>query len=178
MVSILKTDKIQASHGSTIEIPSGHVLNAPGHVIQFATSTSNGSYIATTSTSLVGSGHTVSITPKFSNSIIVLYYSASFTSIDSNATGGTKMSFLKSIDGGSYSVVTGMTSSAQAGFLEYNSNASSYNHSVGTMMVTDSPSTTSAVTYQLYISRVGSSHSGAVQRDWGGTHFHAMEIAQ
>ena len=34
MVSILKTDKIQASHGSTIEIPSGQVLNAPGHVIQ------------------------------------------------------------------------------------------------------------------------------------------------
>tara|TARA_B100000963_G_scaffold205422_1_gene178848 strand:- start:2525 stop:3097 length:573 start_codon:yes stop_codon:yes gene_type:complete len=34
MVSILKTDKIQASHGSTIEIPSGHVLNAPGHAIQ------------------------------------------------------------------------------------------------------------------------------------------------
>ena len=34
MVSILKTDKIQASHGSTIEIPSGHVLHAPGHTLQ------------------------------------------------------------------------------------------------------------------------------------------------
>jgi hypothetical protein len=34
MVSILKTDKIQASHGSTIEIPSGHVLQAPGHTLQ------------------------------------------------------------------------------------------------------------------------------------------------
>ena len=37
MVSILKTDKIQASHGSTIEIPSGHVLQAPGHVLQTLT---------------------------------------------------------------------------------------------------------------------------------------------
>tara|TARA_B100000941_G_scaffold41386_1_gene25117 strand:+ start:522 stop:1058 length:537 start_codon:yes stop_codon:yes gene_type:complete len=178
MVSILKTDKIQASHGTNIEIPSGHVLQAPGHVIQFATSISNGTYIATTSASLVASGTTVSITPKFSNSIIVLYYSASFTSLDNVAAGGTAMKFYKSIAGGSYGVVTGMASSSQAGFLEYNSNASSYNHSVGTMMVTDSPSTTSAVTYQLYIQRVGSSHSAAIQRDWGGTHFHAMEIAQ
>ena len=35
MVSILKTDKIQASHGSTIEIPTGHTLHHPGSVIQF-----------------------------------------------------------------------------------------------------------------------------------------------
>jgi len=185
MTGQINVNKIAARTGNTITINSGDKISgaagsivAPGHVIQFATSTSDGAYITTTSASLVGSGQTVSITPKFSNSIIVLYYSASFTSIDSNNTGGTLMKFFKSINGGSYSVVTGMANSAQTGFLEYNSNASSYNHSVGTMMVTDSPSTTSAVTYQLYIARLGSSGSAAVQRDWGGTHFHAMEIAQ
>lgn len=179
MTSILGTQSIQHPNGTaSATVLADGTFSSPGHVIQYATSTSNGTYISTTSTSLVGSGHTVSITPKFSNSIIVLYYSASFTSIDSNALGGTVMKFYKSIDGGSYGVVTGMANSDQAGFLEYNSNASSYNHSVGTMMVTDSPSTTSAVTYQLYIARLGSSGSGAIQRDWGGAHFHAMEIAQ
>ena len=47
MVSILKTDKIQASHGNTIQIPTGHSVNAvdtagiyaPGQIIQIVRTT-------------------------------------------------------------------------------------------------------------------------------------------
>tara|TARA_B100000886_G_scaffold316939_1_gene255884 strand:+ start:355 stop:873 length:519 start_codon:yes stop_codon:yes gene_type:complete len=172
MGSTLTVDNIVgATTAANVKLPAGSVL-------QTTTSVSNGSYVTTASTSLVASGLIASITPKYSSSIIMIYFSASFTSIDSNATGGTAMKFYKSVGGGSYSVVSSMASSAQSGFLEYNSNASSYNHSVGTMMVSDSPATTSAINYQLYLARVGSSGNAAVQRDWGGTHFHLMEIAQ
>ena len=33
-VNEVKTDTIQASTGSTVSIASGHVLYAPGHVVQ------------------------------------------------------------------------------------------------------------------------------------------------
>jgi len=172
MGSTLTVDNIVgATAAASVKLPAGSVL-------QTTTSVSHGGYVNTNSASLVASGQIATITPKYSNSIILIYYSATFTSLDNNAIGGTVMKFYKSVGGGAYSVVTSMASSAQAGFLEYNSNASSYNHSVGTMMVSDSPATTSAVNYQLYLARNGSSNNAAVQRDWGGAHFHLMEISQ
>ena len=172
MGSTLTVDNIVgATAAASVKLPAGSVL-------QTTTSVSHGSYVSTASASLVASGLIASITPKYISSIIMIYFSASFTSLDNSAAGGTAMKFYKSVGGGSYGVVSSMASSAQAGFLEYNSNASSYNHSVGTMMVSDSPATTSAINYQLYIQRVGSSNNAAVQRDWGGAHFHLMEISQ
>ena len=173
MGSTLTVDNIVgATTAANVKLPAGSIL-------QTITSVSHGAAITSASTSLVGTGQTAIITPKYNNSIIMLYLSTSFTSLDNNAAGGTGMKFFKSVAGGSYSVVTSMASSAQTlGFLEYNSNGSSYNHSVGTMMVSDSPATTSAVNYQLYLARNGSSNNAAVQRDWGGAHFHLMEISQ
>ena len=172
-MSTLSVDTITGqTAAANVKFPAGSIL-------QTITSVSHGAAIASTSTSLVGTGQTAIITPKYNNSIIMLYLSTSFTSLDNNAAGGTGMKFFKSVAGGSYSVVTSMASSAQTlGFLEYNSNGSSYNHSVGTMMVSDSPATTSAITYQLYFARLGSSNSASIQRDWGGAHFHLMEISQ
>ena len=76
MVSILKTDKIQASHGTNIEIPSGHVLQAPGHVVQAVqlhtpgnVGTSSSTTVATTSTSYVDFIQKA-ITTKLANSLI------------------------------------------------------------------------------------------------------------
>ena len=172
-MSTLSVDTITGqTAAANVKFPAGSIL-------QTITSVSHGAAITSASTSLVGTGQTAIITPKYNNSIIMLYLSTSFTSLDNNAAGGTGMKFFKSVAGGSYSVVTSMASSAQTlGFLEYNSNGSSYNHSVGTMMVSDSPATTSAVNYQLYLARNGSSNNAAVQRDWGGAHFHLMEISQ
>ena len=176
---IQNTSVTTAHLHTSLDLSSKTLTMPAGHVIQTITSASHGSAITSASTSLVGTGETATITPKYNNSIIMLYLSASFTSLDNSAVGGTGMKFFRSIGGGSYSVVTSMASSAQTlGFLEYNNNGSSYNHSVGTMMVSDSPATTSAVTYQLYFARLGSSNNASLQKDWGGTHFHLMEIAQ
>ena len=71
MVSILKTDKIQASHGSTIEIPSGSVLHAPGHIIQAVTA-EHSAYVTTTSSSYSDTGLQATITPKLASSHILV----------------------------------------------------------------------------------------------------------
>ena len=89
MVSILKTDKIQASHGNTIQIPTGHSVNAvdtagiyaPGQSIQIVRTTP-----ATTSSVTLASSppnmiefsseNRTTITPKFASSLLRLHFSA------------------------------------------------------------------------------------------------------
>ena len=172
MASTLTVDNIVgATTAANVKLPAGSIL-------QTITSFSHGAAITTASTSHVASGVIASITPKYNNSIILLSFSASFTTLNGNGTGGSGFKFYKSVGGGAYGVVTSMTGTAQSlGFLEYTSNASNYNHSIGTMMVSDSPATTSAINYQLYLARLGSSNSASLQRDWGGAHFHLMEIS-
>ena len=81
MVSILKTDKIQASHGSTIEIPSGHkisgaagAISAPGIIVQTLQSIKTDTQvIASSFPSLTQiSGLTVNITSQKANSKFLL----------------------------------------------------------------------------------------------------------
>ena len=178
-MSTLSVNTIQAQTGTAVTIPSGQTLAAPGHIIQVQTAAlHNGNSVPqTTSSTMVATGHTLSITPKYSNSIIMLYYSATFTSLSNNGQGGTVMKFYKFIGGGAYSVVSSQVNSHNAGFLEYVAGGD-YQHSPGTLMCTDSPATTSAVTYQLFFKRLGSVSNASIQQDWGGSHFHAMEIAQ
>ena len=72
MVSILKTDKIQASHGSTIEIPSDQELHAPGHVIQVVQGDANSTSVTVQTTTFTDANCTATITPKFSTSKILI----------------------------------------------------------------------------------------------------------
>ena len=71
MVSILKTDKIQASHGSTIEVPSGHTLVQPHMPLQIIQGNLN-TAVSTTSTSFVDVGLSATITPKFATSKVLV----------------------------------------------------------------------------------------------------------
>ena len=71
MVSILKTDKIQASHGTTIEIPSGHVLQAPGHVLQTLVATKTDTFSSTNQSFTDIPDMTITITPSSTTSKIL-----------------------------------------------------------------------------------------------------------
>ena len=70
MVATIKVGKIAAAAGTTVNVESGHVITQPGSVIQ-TVSNSNGTAFTTTSTSYVNL-ISVSITPKFSNSKILI----------------------------------------------------------------------------------------------------------
>jgi len=72
MTSTLKTDKIEGVTSSgTVQMPAGHVVQVA------RTYSANSGYIQTTSTSLVASGVQCSLTPKFSNSLILVDFVSS-----------------------------------------------------------------------------------------------------
>ena len=98
MVSILKTDKIQASHGSTIEIPTGNSVNAvdtagiyaPGQIIQIVRTTPATTSSVTLSSSPpnmieFSSANRTTITPKFATSLLRLNFSALISGQNSSA---------------------------------------------------------------------------------------------
>ena len=147
MVSILKTDKIQASHGSTIEIPSGHVLNAPGHVLQVVQAFKDDVF-STTSTSYIDvTGMSATITPSSTSSKILVQLRTS-----QGMNGNDKITT---------TLVRGSTQIATANGKTYFSNMYPSRNSTDTNMYLaqgsthldflDSPSTTSATTYKLQV---------------------------
>ena len=78
-MSTLFVNNLNTASGSTITIPSGKTLKSTdtpfhgsGNVIQVKTTYSTGGALTTTSTSYVGSGITLAITPKSATSIIVI----------------------------------------------------------------------------------------------------------
>jgi len=98
MVSILKTDKIQASHGSTIQIPTGHSVNAvdtagiyaPGQIIQIVRttpSTTSSVTLASSPPNMIefSSDNRTTITPKFATSLLRLNFSALISGQNSSA---------------------------------------------------------------------------------------------
>ena len=139
MVSILKTDKIQASHGSTIEIPSGHVLNAPGHVLQVVSTTKTDTFSSSSTSFTDITGLSVAITPSSSSSKILV--SVHFTAASTGANSPR------------FNLVRGSTNIAQPSgstpsSLHLNTGGSSLGR-MGSIVFLDSPSTTSATTYKL-----------------------------
>jgi hypothetical protein len=149
-VSTLKTNTIQAATGTTVNVASGHVLNAPGHVIQTVSSTLT-STATGTGTSIVDTGLTATITPSSTSSKI---YVNGYISIGSQAylvycwlvRGSTQI--LKGDAAGSRPVVTFSYSGFAGGDEIYNVQPSPFSY-------LDSPNTTSATTYKIQIRQYG-----------------------
>jgi hypothetical protein len=75
MTSKLFVNSLEPMQGNTINVAgSNTVLHAPGHVMQVVISTFTAAHSTTTSTSFssMGSPFSLAITPKFSNSIILI----------------------------------------------------------------------------------------------------------
>mgnify|MGYP003111235667 CR=1 FL=1 len=105
------------------------------HATRFTTSSQ--SYVAAT-------GYTISITPSATNSKIFVIVSSS---MDNKASGRTiYATFYRSISGGS---TTHITDDAEGVVANHNGAGRSYNPT--TLHTLDSPNTTSAVTYQVYV---------------------------
>jgi len=93
-MSTLFVNNLNTASGSTITVPTGKVVvgtdggtfKSPGQIIQTVHSTPAtwSPRFTTTSTSYVTSGHALTITPKYSNSLILHNYSMS-TYVDTNS---------------------------------------------------------------------------------------------
>ena len=164
-------NKVIIPSGQTLDASNGLITPA-GHVIQYVPSSFSTfqTRTQTTSTSYVTSGYSLTITPKFATSLILVTYSLS--SYNNNSAAYNYAIVNKSTGGGSNLLET----ESAVGIGSWHEQSSMSSHVAGT---------TSAITYTIYV-RVG---AGTGYYGWSSTgnysspsqnfnSFHLQEIAQ
>ena len=150
-MSTLEVKAIQAPTGYKLAMPAGHILQ----VVQ----SNSASDPSVTSTTLVDSGHSVTITPSSTSAKVFVVFT--FNAHVAGSGYGLK-----------YALYRDSTKIGDEGIV-YNS-ATNHHHIVAQQFL-DSPSSASPVVYKIYFA----SYSGASVRmasDWGHTIMTAMEI--
>ena len=151
-----------------IEKTSGNGVHIPGHVMQVVQSTWGQANSNITSSSFTATGHTVTITPKLSTSQVLLYVLGGGQYLPQGNTMGSVTIYRGSTNIGSGT--RGLQSFYTVG-------TTGFTITPHGMMVLDSPSTTSATTYQTYAKTDGGTYQYNGP-DRGNVNFVAMEIAQ
>jgi len=186
MAGILSVQKIQglasAADPTTVEISDGHVLKAPGHVLQCQVQTrtiGNTAHDAdiesVTITSTPGLDaatllNTVSITPKFSNSKILMQWSGQIQ-LGSSASHGVDMFFTKD----DANLLSSGGNRNSVGFSYKGFTGEIYGmHSAQYSFVANQ---TTAMTLKVEINRYNTTNSVGLQHD-GTTTLTVWEIAQ
>lgn len=153
MVSILKTDKIQASHGTTIEIPSGHKLTAaagsitaPGQVLQTLVATKTDT-MGNTSTSFTDIPNmTITITPSSTSSKILFSWHVSL-----GINGDIAHGYINAVRDSTNLLVADAADQRVLATNVMNPGGASGAMFVSSGVFLDSPSTTSATVYKIQI---------------------------
>ena len=141
---------IKIAAGKTLDLKTqGSVTMPTGSVLQVVTAKTNLGFVTTTSTSFVDSGMTASITPKFSTSKILVTFHVGMAI---GYTNGALMTILAR----NGSVIGGGTTYANYSNVAGASTTEGLYHPY-MLTTTDSPNTTSAVTYSV---KFASSASG------------------
>ena len=171
-MSTLFVNNLNTASGTTITVPSGKVLTAPGHIIQVVNANGN-TQTTTTSTTNVRVGIEAAITPKFSNSKIVVLCNATVRWQHGDA-GYTALH--RKIGSGSYSEI--ITFSRHTIYRNFDTGSTSGQHV--SFNYVDSPSTTDAVTYQWAMNRFSSGTAYFLPNNSTGDsqNWTLMEIAQ
>jgi len=151
-----------------IQAPTGYDLQMPaGAVIQTVTFQDSGSLTETTSTSFVATGLTKTITPKFASSKIRIDISFLADAGDtSSAVWFTVKRGSTNLSSNSLSAFTGLSTVANGRIL------TGISHSY-----LDSPNTTSATTYEVYMKSGSSSHTVRYRCDESEANIILTEIA-
>lgn len=176
-MSILKVDTIN-------EKTSGNGVAIPGHVVQVVRRDPTATAITRfsgTSTSYANTGLAISITPKFSNSLIVV---RAFLNTGVPANTYLYVTLKRAISGGATTDLGFSASGTNYGVLQHGVTGGAQLWHQASFEYPDAPNTTSQVTYQIW-SR-NSSGSGTHYFGWTGgtdtTHngmfLTATEIAQ
>ena len=172
-MSTLFVNNLNTASGTTITVPTGKKLvgtdgggiSAPGMIVQVKEVVSTATY-STTSTSYVGTGVVVSITPKFQSSKFIIQTSGisdCHTGVGHNITGNV----YQKIGSGSYSDV------GKVFYQIYGDNFGVPHY--GKLVLT--PNTTSELSYQIYYK--SSNGNGVYINAYGGQHIiQVMEVAQ
>lgn len=173
-MSTLAVNTIQAQTGTTVSVPTGQTLAAPGHVIQVQqVDFTQRHHINTTSRVGLSGQYAVSITPKFANSKILVQTNINCIAGDTNTI---RAILVRSVGGTPVDV-------ANLGFYSTSTNWDPFNTNFCHL---DSPATTSAVVYyvewrldqvEIYVNYANGSAGFNGVNDSRST-ITAMEIAQ
>ncbi len=143
-MSTLKTNTIQAATGTAVNVASGHVLSAPGHVIQTKSFVLT-SATSSTSNSFVDTGLELAITPSSTSSKILI---TGFL----NCSGSYFKSYILLLRDSTTLSVGDAASNRPQVYASSNPGGESwdsYNVSSIPLNHLDSPNTTSSVTYKV-----------------------------
>ena len=141
-------------NNNTITVPSGHKLYAPGSIVQVQhAQTSPTKYVISAADITAIPELTISFTPKFANSRIILQ-----SMINSTVTYVSTYGFLK--NGGYLSGVTNTNSQGSVATTYYGSSAIESNIYNTFITYSEFPNTTSTITY-----------SAAACSSWSGTNY-------
>jgi len=142
MTSIIKVDTLQKANGAT-PTAADLGINTTGTVLQVVNTRFN-NIMSTTSQTYTTTGHNVTITPKSTNSRIIITLNGGAWYISG---GRTTMTMYRTISGGS-AVNLGAGSGNILAIREGTTGASYNPHSIAAI---DTPNTTSAITYDTRI---------------------------
>ena len=182
MTSILKVSEIQdpTNSNTALTIDANGNVNIPGHVVQVVSATKTDTYTTSSSTPVAVPSLSVSITPKYSTSKVLVR-------VVFNTGGDTSTSncdYYIYRDGAVISGAIGDASGSEqrsAAHIDPSATRMQYNETIEYL---DSPATTSATTYQLYMRTQGYTfyiNRGSYQDGNTGVTIStitAMEIAQ
>ena len=157
MTSELRVDRIIPTNG-VASVAQNLGGNAGGSVIQIRHSNTNNQSFAdaeTPSSAFVATGISGVITPTRSDSKILIIASPSvmiYQNSGNQCNGSIKI--MRSISGGSYTECSPIQIGTQIGFYDYGGNGG-ITYGNYSLIGVDEPSTTSEVTYQFYVKRLG-----------------------
>ena len=175
MTGQINVNKIAARTGNTITVESGDVLQAPGHVLQ-VTAGGTTSRITTTSTSYADIGVSASITPSSTSSKVLIM----ITGVMGNSAAGNRTTIILKRGDTEIGSGTGSTNNEFSSMLQEAN--SGYHYSGFGQTFLDSPSTTSATTYKIFMKAANATAAlggRADNNDIGvPTRIVLMEIAQ
>ena len=188
-MSTLTVQNIQgsSSSGNKIQVASGHVLNAPGHILQTVQGIKTDTFTSNSQTNFVDIGLSVAITPSSASSKVLVSYRVC-TSV---VVGGYSCALI--LVRGSTNIALGDTEGNRTRVTTFaqSSSASAAGYVVyyQTADFLDSPNTTSATTYKLtargWNTSAGSFYINRSEQDGNTANFTrgistitAMEIAQ
>ena len=156
MGSTLTVDNIVgATTAANVKLPAGTILQTQ----TFSGYNGDGTHtnFSISSSSFGATAAAVSITPKYSSSkILVTFHGQGFYQ-DGVVSNAIKLALYKSVAGGSFSGVSGLNAGQVSRHIGYMNHANATTLHQASFQHLDSPATTSALVYQIYLARLNSS---------------------
>ena len=146
-MSTLKVNSIEARTGTTISVPSGHKLHAPGHVVQVVEAVLTNDTSTTSTSSMVDTGLSITITPKKSTNKFYIRF-------DGHSTTGTGRFRYFTVDRNGTNIGRTMDDTPAGSYtgklvyMERDNASTSSTHHVSFSII-DTPSTADPITYKI-----------------------------